>query len=49
MPKDILVEFLAFRLPLDRLAAKQALAEKLGFTGSRNQLPDYAWDCVETS
>lgn len=49
LPKDTLVEFLAVRLLLDRLAAKHIAAEQLGFSGSLDQLSDFAWDRAETS
>ncbi|QDV24507.1 DUF2309 domain-containing protein [Aureliella helgolandensis] len=49
LPKDTLVEFLAVRLLLDRLAAKHVAVEQLGFSGSLDQLSDYAWDRANTS
>lgn len=47
VPKDSLVEFLAVRLILDRLASEYVAREFLEFEGPLNQVAEAAWSRVE--
>lgn len=49
LPKDTLVEFLAVCFLFDWLNAIHAVAERIGFSRSLDQLSDHAWDRVEMS
>ncbi|TWU08168.1 DUF2309 domain-containing protein [Stieleria varia] len=49
LPKDSLVDFLAVRLLLDRLAAKYVATKHLGFSGTTDQIACDAWSRVPHS